>query len=42
VALRRIGVIEPDPAHRRMIGEDVEIVTIGKPDVDPLYRVLGF
>jgi hydrogenase expression/formation protein HypE len=42
VALRRIGVIEPDPAHRRMIVEDVEIVTIGKPDVDPLYRVLGF
>lgn len=42
VPLRRIGVIEPDPGQRRMIGEDVEIVTIGKPDVDPLYRVLGF
>lgn len=42
VSLRRIGVIEPDPAQRRMIGVDVEIVTIGKPDVDPLYRVLGF
>lgn len=42
VPLRRIGVIEQDPALRRLIGEDVEIVTIGKPDVDPLYRVLGF
>jgi len=40
-ALRRIGVIEPDPSQRLLIGEDVEIVTIGKPDVDPLYRVLG-
>lgn len=42
VALRRIGIIEEDAAVRRLIGGDVEIETIGKPDVDPLYRVLGF
>ncbi|SCZ78821.1 AIR synthase family protein [Acidaminobacter hydrogenoformans] len=42
VALRRIGIIEADASVRRLIGGDVEIETIGRPDVDPLYRVLGF
>ena len=41
VALRRIGIMEAASEERRMIVGDLEIVTIGRPDVDPLYAVLG-
>jgi hydrogenase expression/formation protein HypE len=41
IPLRRIGLIESDPGIRRLVGADMKIDHIDKPDVDPLYRVLG-
>lgn len=41
ISLRRIGIMEPEPFERRLVGEDLEIRRIEKPDVDPLYRVLN-
>lgn len=42
ILLRRIGVMEDHLTPRRLIGKDMEIQFLEKPEVDPLYRVLGY
>jgi hydrogenase expression/formation protein HypE len=40
ITIRRIGMIEEKLVPRRLVGPDLQISEIGRPDVDPLYRVL--